>query len=153
MHVETYSAQFVVYKVLRRSHACATMEPTFLFLLVILRIGGHCAIDWHEKLQSELKLPSDISIPSRITVNYLSKYFSKSDRFVQIQMTSKDIIQSRLQSTLIDTIVRDKKLMNFTFQLATHESNKPILSNRNFSTHFRRSPFFLFVIDSIKDFP
>lgn len=106
----------------------------------------------HEKVQNELKLPSDISIPSRIIVNCLSKYFSKSDRFVQIKMSSKDIIQSRVQSALIDTVIQDKKLMNFTFQLATNKLNKSALST-NSLTRFRRSPFFLFVIDSIKDFP
>lgn len=105
-------------------------------------------MDLHEKIQSDLKPPSDVSMPSRIIVNYLSKYFNNSDRFVKIKRFSNDVAQNRLQSTLIDTIIQDEKLMNFTFQLTTVESSEPILKTRNME-HLRRSAFHLLIVDSI----
>lgn len=126
------------------------------FFIVLISIIGHgvCASSRYELLQIDPDQSNDTAIPSRIIVNYMSKYFEKSDKFVKIRMSSGSIKQHRLQMQLIDAIAQDAKLSNFTFELTTNvkAANQHIAVHPNL-THIRRNPFYLFIIDSIKAFP
>lgn len=129
------------------------MKATFVVLFLLLHCNEFSSANYPESLQPEANIPSDILIPSRIIVNYLSKYFGKSDKFVKIRISSRNVDRHRFHLELIDTIIKDEALSSFTFEVkSVNTANKEKSDFHNWK-HIRRSPFYLFIIDSIEAFP
>lgn len=97
---------------------------------------------------------SEVAVPSRIIINYVSKYFRKSDMFVKIQLSSINTDQNRIQLELIETVMRHEKLSDFTFVLDNSNVDDEVehrLAREGLKT-VQRKPFNLFVIDSLESF-
>lgn len=123
----------------------------FKVFIFLLHFNGFQASTYNAIL--DMKSVQQSEIPSRILINYLSNYFGKSDMFVKVWMSSDNINQDRLQLDLIDTIIGDRKLSNFTFELITHIGKaNDIRLIRGSSSVIQRAAFDLFIVDSFKSF-
>lgn len=134
------------------------MKSSALILIVgLLQQTQTCASIHKIKASQRLIEPqpqSEVAIPSRIIINYVSKYFRKSDMFVKIQLSSINTHQNRLQLELIETVMRHEKLSSFTFELDNSNVDDEVehrLAREGLKT-VQRKPFNLFVFDSFESF-
>lgn len=123
----------------------------FDLIIFLLHFNGLQSSIYNVSLESKSTQQSEI--PSRILLNYLSTYFGKSDLFVKVWMSSDNINQHRFQLDLIETIIDDRKLSNFTFELITHiDKANDIRLARGNSSVIQRTAFDLFIVDSFESF-
>lgn len=112
----------------------------------------------HNGLVSSITTEKCIAAPasyalSNIVGNYLSKYFHKSDMFVKIWMSSTAFDLAHHQFNIVDTIIQNERLSNFTFELTTNiveAKERRLMCDR--SPTIERAPFDLFIVDSIESF-
>lgn len=130
----------MIYKVLQ-----------FDVIIFLLNFNGFQASIFDASFDNKSMQQSEV--PSRIVINYLSQYFGKSDMFVKVWMTSDNTNQHRFQLDLIDTIISDRKLSNFTFELITHiDKANDVKLIRGNSSVIQRTAFDLFIVDSFESF-
>lgn len=126
---------------------------SLLLAVILIEYGGLTSSIAINNLSATPAARTEAYVPSHIIVNYLSKYFNKSDRFVKMWLSSMDTDQAHLQLDIVDTVIQSGQLSGFTFELITNavDAREHRLMYDS-SPNIGRTPFDLFIIDSIESF-
>ena len=89
-----------------------TSKMDYIFILIIYSFSVKCNV-----LLAENFVQNDAIILTEIVGNYVHKYLNSHGVFLSVALSSSSVDQQRFQQDLVNNLVMDTKLNNFSFNI------------------------------------